>query len=105
MQLYVQRLGCQLQDVAAVRKVAGIAFALAMDALYDLPVLQFPPSLLAAALLFTARKTQVRLALGLCRDGGTAAVIALALQRLAGAWGPGHLLQCTAVVCRCFESG
>ena len=58
-QLYVQRLGCQLQDVAAVRKVAGIAFALAMDALYDLPVLQFPPSLLAAALLFTARKTQV----------------------------------------------
>ena len=60
VQLYVQRLGCQLQDVAAVRKVAGIAFALAMDALYDLPVLQFPPSLLAAALLFTARKTQVR---------------------------------------------
>ena len=58
-QLYVQRLGCQLQDVAAVRKVAGIAFALAMDALYDLPVLQFPPSLLASALLFTARKTQV----------------------------------------------
>ena len=54
----MQRLGCQLQDVAAVRKVAGIAFALAMDALYDLPVLQFPPSLLASALLFTARKTQ-----------------------------------------------
>lgn len=59
-QVYVQRLGCDLLNSLAVRKVAGVAFPLAMEMLGELPALQFPPSLLAAAILHAARKAQVR---------------------------------------------
>lgn len=59
LQVYVQRLGCDLLNGVAVRKAAGIAFPLAMEMLGDLPALQFPPSLLAAAMLHAARKAQV----------------------------------------------
>ena len=55
----MQRLGCDQFNLAAVRKVAGIAFNLAMEMLGDLPALQFHPSLLAAAILYAARKVQV----------------------------------------------
>ena len=61
VQVYVQRLGCDLLNGAAVRKVAGIAFPLAMEMLGELPALQFPPSLLAAAILHASRKAQVQL--------------------------------------------
>lgn len=55
----MRRLGCDLFNVTAVRKVAGISFNLAMEMLGDLAALQFQPSLLAAAILYAARKMQV----------------------------------------------
>ena len=39
--------------------MAGCAFALCADALSDMAVLQFPPSLAAAAVLIAARRAQV----------------------------------------------
>lgn len=60
MQVYVQRLGCDLLNAVAVRRAAGISFNLAMELLGELPALQFPPSLLAAAILYAARKAQVQ---------------------------------------------
>ncbi len=59
-QVYCQRLGCDLSDGAAVRRAAGCAFALATEALADMAVLQFPPSLTAAAILVAARRAQAR---------------------------------------------
>ena len=59
MQVYIQRLGCDLNNSEAVQQAAGCAFALATEALSDLTLLQFPPSLTAAALLMSARKHQV----------------------------------------------
>jgi hypothetical protein len=58
--VYCQRLGCDLSDGAAVRRAAGCAFALATEALADMAVLQFPPSLTAAAILVAARRAQAR---------------------------------------------
>ena len=63
VQVYCQRLGCDLSDGAAVRRAAGCAFALATEALADMAVLQFPPSLTAAAILVAARRAQVPRAL------------------------------------------
>ena len=60
LKLYCQRLGCNLSDRAAVRHVAGCAFALATEALSDIVILQFPPSLTAAAILVAARRAQAR---------------------------------------------
>ena len=59
-QVFCQRLGCDLSSGEAVRRVAGCAFALATEALSDLAVLQFPPSLTAAAVLVAARRAQAR---------------------------------------------
>ena len=58
-QIFLQRLGVDLGDGDAVRRAAGCAFALATQALNELPMLQFPPSLSAAAILVAARKAQV----------------------------------------------
>jgi hypothetical protein len=63
LKVYCQRLGCDLADGAAVRRAAGCAFALATEALSDMAVLQFPPSLTAAAILVAARRAQARTAL------------------------------------------
>ena len=60
LQVYIQRLGCDLNNSEAVQQAAGCAFALATEALSDLTLLQFPPSLTAAALLMSARKHQVQ---------------------------------------------
>ena len=60
LQVYIQRLGCDLNNSEAVQQAAGCAFALATEALSDLTLLQFPPSLIAAALLMSARKHQVK---------------------------------------------
>ncbi len=60
LKVYCQRLGCDLSDGAAVRRAAGCAFALATEALSDMAILQFPPSLTAAAILVAARRAQVR---------------------------------------------
>lgn len=60
LKVYCQRLGCDLADGAAVRRAVGCAFALATEALADMAVLQFPPSLTAAAILVAARRAQVR---------------------------------------------
>ena len=60
LRLYCQRLGCNLSDGAAVRRTAGCAFALVAEALSDIAILQFPPSLTAAAILVAARKAQAR---------------------------------------------
>lgn len=43
----------------AVKLAAGCAFALATHALAELPIMQFTPSLTAAAVLVAARKAQV----------------------------------------------
>ena len=59
VQIYLQRLGVDLGDGDAVRRAAGCAFALATQALAELPILHFPPSLTAAAVLVAARKAQV----------------------------------------------
>ena len=59
LKVYCQRLGCDLSDGAAVRRAAGCAFALATEALSDMAILQFPPSLTAAAILVAARRAQV----------------------------------------------
>lgn len=59
-QIYLQRLAVDLGDGEAVRRAAGCAFALATQALAELPLLQYPPSLAAAAVLVAARKAQVR---------------------------------------------
>ncbi|CAK0784210.1 hypothetical protein CVIRNUC_007414 [Coccomyxa viridis] len=58
LKVYCQRLGCDLSDGAAVRRAAGCAFALATEALSDMAILQFPPSLTAAAILVAARRAQ-----------------------------------------------
>jgi len=58
-QIYLQRLGVDLSNSETVRLTAGCAFALATQALAELPILQFPPSLTAAAVLVAARKAQV----------------------------------------------
>lgn len=58
LKVYCQRLGCDLADGAAVRRAVGCAFALATEALSDMAVLQFPPSLTAAAILVAARRAQ-----------------------------------------------
>ena len=60
LKVFCQRLGCDLSSGEAVRRVAGCAFALATEALSDLAVLQFPPSLTAAAVLVAARRAQAR---------------------------------------------
>jgi len=60
LKVYCQRLGCDLADGAAVRRAVGCAFALATEALSDMAVLQFPPSLTAAAILVAARRAQAR---------------------------------------------
>ena len=60
LKLYCQRLGCNLSDGAAVRRTAGCAFALVAEALSDIAILQFPPSLTAAAILVAARRAQAR---------------------------------------------
>lgn len=60
LKVYCQRLGCDLADGTAVRRAAGCAFALATEALSDMAVLQFPPSLTAASILVAARRAQVR---------------------------------------------
>ncbi len=60
LKVYCQRLGCDLADGDAVRRAVGCAFALATEALADMAVLQFPPSLTAAAILVAARRAQVR---------------------------------------------
>jgi hypothetical protein len=60
LKVYCQRLGCDLADGDAVRRAAGCAFALATEALSDMAVLQFPPSLTAAAILVAARRAQAR---------------------------------------------
>lgn len=59
LQIYLQRLGIDFSDGVAVRCAAGCAFALATQALAELPTLQYPPSLTAAAVLVAARKAQV----------------------------------------------
>ena len=59
MQTYIQRLGVDLSNGDAVKLAAGCAFALATHALAELPIMQFPPSLTAAAVLVAARKAQV----------------------------------------------
>ncbi len=59
LKVYCQRLDCDLADGAAVRRAVGCAFALATEALADMAVLQFPPSLTAAAILVAARRAQV----------------------------------------------
>lgn len=58
LKVYCQRLGCELADGDAVRRAVGCAFALATEALSDMAVLQFPPSLTAAAILVAARRAQ-----------------------------------------------
>lgn len=58
LKVYCQRLGCDLSDGAAVRRAAGCSFALATEALSDMAILQFPPSLTAAAILVAARRAQ-----------------------------------------------
>ena len=58
LKVYCQRLGCDISDGAAVRRAAGCAFALATEALSDMAILQFPPSLTAAAILVAARRAQ-----------------------------------------------
>ena len=60
LKLYCQRMGCNLSDGAAVRRAAGCAFALATEALSDMALLQFPPSLTAAAILVAARRAQAK---------------------------------------------
>lgn len=60
VQIYLQRLNVDLSNGETVRLAAGCAFALATQALAELPILQFPPSLTAAAVLVAARKAQVR---------------------------------------------
>ena len=68
LKVFCQRLGCDLSSGEAVRRVAGCAFALATEALSDLAVLQFPPSLTAAAVLVAARRAQARPLLTLTLD-------------------------------------
>ena len=58
VQIYLQRLNVDLSNGETVRLAAGCAFALATQALAELPILQFPPSLTAAAVLVAARKAQ-----------------------------------------------
>ena len=59
-QVYAQRLGCDLNRPAAVSRTLGDAFLLVSEALADPGLLQFPPSVAAAAVLVAARKAQVR---------------------------------------------
>jgi len=63
LQVYAQRLGCDLNRPAAVSRTLGDAFLLVSEALADPGLLQFPPSVAAAAVLVAARKAQVTLAL------------------------------------------
>ena len=67
LKVYCQRLGCDLSDGAAVRRAAGCAFALATEALSDMAILQFPPSLTAAAILVAARRAQASPAMSPCQ--------------------------------------
>ena len=60
LQVYAQRLGCDLNRPAAVSRTLGDAFLLVSEALADPGLLQFPPSVTAAAVLVAARKAQVR---------------------------------------------
>ncbi len=60
LQVYAQRLGCDLNRPAAVSRTLGDAFLLVSEALADPGLLQFPPSVAAAAVLVAARKAQVR---------------------------------------------
>ena len=59
-QVYAQRLGCDLNRPAAVSRTLGDAFLLVSEALADPGMLQFSPSVTAAAVLVAARKAQVR---------------------------------------------
>ncbi len=61
LQIYLQRLNVDLSNGETVRLAAGCAFALVTQALAELPILQFPPSLTAAAVLVAARKAQAQL--------------------------------------------
>ena len=57
--LLIQRLGADPADPASVRHVAGAALPLADAALRDISLAtQFPPSLVAAAILVAARRAQ-----------------------------------------------
>ena len=60
-QVYAQRLGCDLNRPAAVSRTLGDAFLLVSEALADPGMLQFSPSVTAAAVLVAARKAQVSL--------------------------------------------
>ena len=60
LKLYAQRLGCDLNSPPAVARSLGEAFLLVSEALADTALLQFPPSITAAAMLMTARKAQAR---------------------------------------------
>jgi Cyclin, C-terminal domain len=57
--LTAQRLGVDLSDGAMVARCCGNAFMLISEALADVAMLQFPPSMVAAAVLLIARKAQV----------------------------------------------
>ena len=63
LKVYAQRLGCDLNSPRAVTRTLGDAFLLVSEALADTALLQFPPSITAAAVLIAARKAQVHCAM------------------------------------------
>jgi len=58
LKLYAQRLGCALSSPRLVKRVTGSSFLLITAVLADPTALQWPPSLVAAAVLISCRRRQ-----------------------------------------------
>ncbi|KAK9810087.1 hypothetical protein WJX72_004590 [[Myrmecia] bisecta] len=58
LHLYLERLGCDFQDPKARHRLAGPAMTLMAEAVFVPTFLQYRPSLVAAAVLYTARRAQ-----------------------------------------------